>query len=54
MLKQLGKTHSMGNGGWKVFKATNNATVLKISVPKNVQNLEIVKTNYGELIRVLI
>ena len=52
MLKRLGEAHSMGDG--KVFKATNNATVLKIGIPKNVQNLEIVKANYGELIRGLI
>ena len=30
-------------------KATNNATVLKIGIPKNVQNLEIVETNNEEL-----
>ena len=33
----------MGDG--KVFKANNNATVLKIHIPKNVQNLDIVETN---------
>ena len=43
ILKRLGKTHSMGDG--KVFKANNNATVLKIHIPKNVQNLDIVETN---------
>ena len=37
----------MGDG--KVFKATNYATVLKIGIPKNMQNLEIVETNNGEL-----
>ena len=47
ILKRLGKTHSVGDG--KVFIATNNATVLKIGIPKNVQNLEIVETNNGEL-----
>ena len=36
-------------GDRKVFKATNNATVLRIGTPKNVQNLEIVETNNGEL-----
>ena len=45
--KLLGKTHSLGDG--KVFKATNNATVLKLDIPKNVQNLETVETNNGEL-----
>ena len=48
ILKRLGRTYSTGDG--KVFKATNNATVLKISIPKNVQNLEIVETNNGELV----
>ena len=47
ILKQLGKTHSLGVG--KVFKANNKATVLKIDIPKNVQNLDIVETNNGEL-----
>ena len=37
----------MGNG--KVFKATNNATVLKIGILKNVQNLKIIETSNGEL-----
>ena len=32
-----------------MFKATNNVTVLKIGIPKNVQNLEIVETNNGDL-----
>ena len=32
-----------------MFKANNNATVLKIDTPKNVQNLNIVETNNGEL-----
>ena len=32
-----------------MFKANNNATVLKIDIPKNVQNLDIVETNNGEL-----
>ena len=45
--KLLGKTHSLGDG--KVFKATNKATVLKIDIPKNIQNLETVETNNGEL-----
>ena len=40
ILKRLGKTRSLGDG--KVFKANNKATVLKIDVPKNVQNLDIV------------
>ena len=47
VLKRLGKTHSLGDG--KVFKANNNATLLKIDIPKNVQNLDIVETNNGEL-----
>ena len=32
-----------------MFKATNNVIVLKIGIPKNVQNLEIVETNNGDL-----
>ena len=32
-----------------MFKANNNATVLKIDIPKNVQNLNIFETNNGEL-----
>ena len=32
-----------------MFKANNNATLLKIDIPKNVQNLDIVETNNGEL-----
>ena len=47
ILKRLGKTHSLGDG--KVFKANNNTTVLKIDIPKNIQNLDIVETNNGEL-----
>ena len=47
ILKRLGKTYSLGDG--KVFKANNNTTVLKIDIPKNVQNLDIVETNNGEL-----
>ena len=47
ILKRLGKTHSLRDG--KVFKANNNATVLKIDIPKNIQNLDIVETNNGEL-----
>ena len=47
ILKRLGKTHSMGDGN--VFRASNNATVLKIGIPKNVQNLDVVEVNNGEL-----
>ena len=47
ILQRLGKTHSLGDG--KVFKATNNVTVLTIDMPKNVQNLEIVEANNVEL-----
>ena len=47
ILKRLGKTHSLGDG--KVLKASDNATVLKIDIPKNVQNLDITETNNGEL-----
>ena len=32
-----------------MFKANNNATVLKIDIPKNIQNLDIVETNNGKL-----
>ena len=32
-----------------MFRTNNNATVLKIDIPKNVQNLNIVETNNGEL-----
>ena len=32
-----------------MFKANNNATVLKIDIPKNVQNLDIAERNNGEL-----
>ena len=32
-----------------MFKANNNATVLNINIPKNVQNLDIVETNNGKL-----
>ena len=38
----------MGDG--KVFKATNSTTVLKIGIPKNVQNLEIAESNNGKLV----
>ena len=37
----------MGNG--KVFKATDNPTVSKIGLLKNVQNLKIIETSNGEL-----
>ena len=37
------------NGERKVFKATNNATVLKIGILKNVHNLETVETSHGDL-----
>ena len=37
----------MGDGN--VFRATNNATVLKIGIPKNVQNLDVAEANNGEL-----
>ena len=47
ILKRLGKTHSLRDG--KVFKANNNATLLNIDIPKNVQYLDIVETNNGEL-----
>ena len=36
----------MGDG--KVFKATNNVTLLNIGIPKNVQYPEIVETNHGK------
>ena len=32
-----------------MFKVNNKLTVLKIDIPKNVQNLDIVETNNGEL-----